>query len=403
MKSKTGILIIGGGMVGLSLAHQLSRRGIEKDIVIVDKEPGLGRHSSGRNSGVLHAGIYYKPDSLKAKICVGGKKRLEEWINSRGLRINRCGKIIVTQKKELDEQLDLLKYRADQNGAATEFISKGDLSKLEPSATTSSGRALWSPETAVVDPKEVLASIEEAVKALGVDIRYNCKVTGIDSVGRKAFMSGGYEISYEHLVNCAGINADIIAKHFSVGDSYTVMPFKGSYWKIKENSGLKISHNIYPVPDLDVPFLGIHFTPNASGREISIGPTATLALGRSCYKGYEDIDVGLTVRNVTILLKQYIDNNGGFRKYTKEQALLGIDKLMIREARRIIPEITIDCIVPSQKVGIRPQIFDVRSKVLVDDFICEKGLNSTHIINAISPAFTASFELADYIINKYIA
>ena len=403
MRITTEILIVGGGMVGLSLAHQLSKREIAKEITIVDKEVRLGMHSSGRNSGVLHAGIYYEPNSLKARICVKGKKRLEEWVTSRGLEINKCGKIIVVQKKDLDEQLDRLNYRATQNGASTQFITKGELASLEPNVATNSDRALWSPETAVVDPRQVLRSIEEEVKASNVKIRYNSEVIEIDSVSRKAILIDGTQICYQHLVNCAGINADLIARHFGVGSGYTLMPFKGSYWQISDKVDLGIRHNIYPVPDLSVPFLGIHFTPSSTGSSVSIGPTATLALGRSCYGPIEEIDVGLTLKNVSILLRQYISNSGGFRRYAQEQALLGLDRFMIREVQRIVPGLTLDNIKPSEKVGIRPQVFDLKNKRLVDDFVCERGLHSTHIINAISPAFTASFELADYIVNEYIS
>ncbi len=390
-------------MVGLALAHQLSRRKIEKDIMIIDKECSLGRHSSGRNSGVLHAGIYYKPESIKARICVKGKTRLQDWVISHGLKINRCGKIIVVQKEELDKQLEVLKHRADKNGAITKFISRRELAALEPDVVTNSDRALWSPETAVVDPKEVIESIEEAVREMGVNIRYNCKISTIDTRNRNVVLDDYTEIGYGHLINCAGINSDIIAKHFSVGTDYTVMPFKGSYWRIKPGNKLKTLHNVYPVPDLDVPFLGIHFTPNADGNSISIGPTATLALGRSCYKPLEDVDVGLTLGSLSTLLKQYYSNKGGFRKYMHEQALLGFDCFMIKEAVRIMPGLTLSQVEKSQKVGIRAQVFDRRNEHLVDDLICEQGLSSTHIINAVSPAFTGSFELADYIIDNHIA
>ena len=160
--------------------------------------------------------------------------------------------------------------------------------------------------------------------------------------------------------------------------------------------------NVYPVPDLDVPFLGVHFTPNSSGSSISIGPTATLALGRSCYGPFDDVDPYLSLKNIWTLAKQYYANSGGIRKYVHEQSLLSFDRFMIREATKIIPGLTMEDVEKSNKVGIRSQVFDRRNNRLVDDFVCERGLNSTHIINAISPAFTASFELADHIIDNFI-
>ena len=157
-------IIIGGGMVGLSIANQIYKRNISKNITIIDKEDQLGKHSSGRNSGVIHAGLYYKPNSLKAKVCVNGGKRLKEWIKDRNLSINECGKVIIPQKDYLDKQLDVLLARGKENGAKVKIIDSKELSEIAPNAFSSTGRAIWSPNTAVINPKEVLNKLKEELK-----------------------------------------------------------------------------------------------------------------------------------------------------------------------------------------------------------------------------------------------
>ena len=169
------IIIIGGGMVGLSLAYQLCKRSISNNICILEREKDLGLHSSGRNSGVLHAGLYYKPNSLRAKICVDGSRRLKKWITERELSINNCGKLIVPQILELDPQIDLLKERGIKNGAEVEIWNEQKLHDRFPYVRTASGRALWSPNTCVVNPREVINKLKDELIDLGVNIIYECK------------------------------------------------------------------------------------------------------------------------------------------------------------------------------------------------------------------------------------
>ncbi len=400
MIHKFDIVIIGGGITGLSLAYQLVKHQITNSIVIIDKENHIGAHTSGRNSGILHAGIYYKPGSLKSKICVRGAKRLKKWALENDLNINQCGKYIVPQDLDLDYQLDVLKTNADRNGARSQIISKEELVEKFPSARTASNRALWSPDTCVVNPLEVLFRLKEILEEHEIIIQTKSEFTTKIPLENRIETSNGDFIEYKHLINTAGIQACKISSQFGVKTQYNVIPFKGEYWKLKSNSKIRVPSNLYPVPDLNIPFLGIHFTPSSTGQEIYIGPTATLALGKENYHNFENLE-GFTLANsVNAIARQYYQNKKGFRKYVHSQSLEWIPLLMHRSAQKLIPELKPEDMEKSQKVGIRPQLYDKMKNELVDDFVCLHGERSTHILNAISPAFTSSFELADYIMKN---
>ncbi len=395
------VLIVGGGMVGLSIAHQLIERGITKSIVLLDKENALGKHSSGRNSGVLHAGIYYKPNSVKAKVCVSGARRLRTWIEERGLPINPCGKVIVPPKPELDSQLDVLFERGKSNGATVELWDQKQLRDLIPEAESASGRALWSPNTAVVKPIAVVERLQKELALKGVRIITGQTWRIEDPLKCQIKLGNGSEVFYSHLINCSGLQADRVAHQFGVGLNYSLLPFRGMYWQVKADCAIKPKTNLYPVPDLNVPFLGVHFTPSADTIPIvSIGPTATPAWGRENYQGFESVEPVMAANNAALLLRQYLANRGGFRKYVHEQAFLTLPHLLVKAAQQLIPSIRREHIELSQKVGIRSQLFNHTNQHLEDDFLCLLGPNSTHVLNAISPAFTASFSLADLIIES---
>lgn len=400
IKDKYEFIIIGGGMVGLCLANQIIRRKISKSICIIDKEERLGMHSSGRNSGVLHAGIYYEPNSLKAKVCIKGAKRLKKWIKERELPINNCGKIIIPQSKDLDSELDKLFYRGIKNGAKVEMINNQKLNSISKNISSSTGRAIWSPNTSVVNPKIILSRLEDELKKEGVKFLKGQKNLIFNIKANEIVTSFKKTINYEHLINSAGLEADNIAKKFNVGNEFFIIPFKGIYWELKKSSQIKLSTNVYPVPDLNVPFLGVHFTPNYNGESVSIGPTATFAFGKENYGLFDNIEIFKSIRNLQTISSLYLTNKGGFRKYIHEQSLQNLSFLMINSARKIIPELKLKDIKLSKKVGIRAQLFNKHRNRFEDDFICLKGLNSTHILNSISPAFTSSFELADFIIEN---
>ena len=389
-------------MVGLSIAYELKKRKKDLSICILDKEEVLGIHSSGRNSGVLHAGIYYKPGSLKAQVSVKGSRILKEWCQSESLPVLSCGKVISPQLPELDPQLDVLLKRGQANGAKVEIIDKKDFYKLVPDGRTSTDRALWSPNTCVVKPRLVIKRLIEKLKSQGVDFLLNSNIEKVSESGNFLEISSKSEnkkIFFGHLFNCAGVQADKIAKKFGLSNSKLILPFKGIYWELNKNAPFNFKTNLYPVPDLNVPFLGVHITPSPDGN-VNLGPTAIPAFGRENYRGLSNFEPFMSIEFVSLIFMQLLKNKGGFRKYSMEQALQGLKPIFLKSARLLVPKLELKHLTLSSKVGIRAQLFDKKKGKLLDDFYLEKSTNSTHVLNAISPAFTASFALAEVIINE---
>jgi len=394
----TDICIMGAGMVGLSVAYQISKRYPLLSITIIEKESDVGMHSSGRNSGILHAGLYYEPSSLKAKVCVSGAKRLKEWCKEEKLQVMECGKVVTPQKPELDKQLEVLVERGRANGATVELIDKKQFSELVPDGYTSTGRAIWSPDTCVVKPMQVIQKLKQRLQEGGIDFLFFQEQWKVAENSKQIIFTDGNKLSYDHLINCTGLQADKVAHQFGVGEKYTMLPFKGSYWQVKKNAPFKFNTNLYPVPDLEVPFLGVHVTPSVDGVTY-LGPTATLAMGRENYRGFQGVEPLMTLNFLRHMTLQVITNKR-MRNYVYNQAFDWTPKNFLNAIRAIIPKIEMGHIEKSSKVGIRPQLYDKKKNELVQDFIMLNGPNSTHVVNAISPAFTASFELADYILDN---
>jgi L-2-hydroxyglutarate oxidase len=396
------ITILGGGMVGLALAHQITERWPALSITVVDKELDLGRHSSGRNSGVLHAGIYYPPGTLKAQVCVQGARRLRAWCEAEGLPLLACGKVIAPQAAELDGQLELLLDRGRANGAEVRLIDQQEFQQLVPDGRTASGRALWSPGTCVVKPKLVLQCLEQRLRERGVRFALGTTVTGVAPDKRQLNLKhagDGSTLAYGHLFNATGLQADRVAQAFGLGQHFTLLPFKGIYWQLDPKAPFRFTTNLYPVPDLNVPFLGVHVTPSPDGT-VSLGPTAIPAWGRENYQGIDGAEPLMAMQFLADLASQWWRNAGGFRRYAREQALHGFKPLFLKAAQALVPGLRSEHLIPSQKVGIRAQLYDRRDGSLVQDFRLEHGPASTHVLNAISPAFTASFALADLILDQ---
>lgn len=395
----TDILIVGAGIVGLSLAYQIKKKFPTLTIVILEKEKDIGLHTSGRNSGVLHAGIYYKPGSIKSKVCVKGANRLKEWCKKERINLLKCGKVISPTSERDDSLLNLLKDRGNKNGAKVEMIDNKEIQKLIPGAFSYSGRALWSPNTYVVNPKDVLKKLYENLINLNVIFVFNKKIIKINIPSKEIVLSDSSKIFFGHFFNAAGLNSVEIAKKFNFAKDYILLPFKGLYFELNEKAPFKINRNLYPVPDLELPFLGVHFTPTLKGKTI-LGPTAIPSLGKENYNGFKNIELIKSIRFGNILVKQFFKNNSGFRKYALNQANLGLKINFWKSAKKLYPKLEKNHLMRSQKIGIRPQLYDTKKNLLIDDFVLDSDQNSTHVINAISPAFTASFELADLILEK---
>ncbi len=387
--------VIGAGIVGLTIARELKRRDPAARVLVLEKEPAPGRHSSGRNSGVLHSGIYYPPASLKARVCGQGAREMAEYCEARGLPLNRIGKVLLPLRAEDDGQLDLLEARAAANKVAVERLDETALARLEPEARSATGRALFVPGTSVVSSADVLASIVEDAKGAGVEILCGGSLGGIDS-RRRELAWGGERLCYGHAVNAAGLHADRVAHLFGVGRRYALLPFKGLYWKLDPASGLDVRHLVYPVPDLRVPFLGVHTTTAIDG-SVHLGPTAVPAFGRENYRGWEGVSAGELLRILSLLGGQYWSGRNGFRRLAWQEGRRYFKRWFVEAARQLLPRLRAGHLLPSSKVGIRAQLLDRDSGELVSDFVVESGPASTHVLNAISPAFTSAFPFARHL------
>lgn len=391
-------VIIGAGIIGLSLARELSQQNPAAKIAILEKEPQIGLHASGRNSGVLHSGIYYKEGSLKAKLCLEGSRAMAAYCDEFKLPINRIGKVIVTQKAEDAPILDMLYQRALNNGAKVSLIKETDLKAIEPHARCATPLALFSPETSVVDPRAILTHIYQELIRNKVKVYFNSLCSKVDTKQKKLFF-GGDEIAYGHLYNTAGLYADSVARACGLEDRYTMIPFKGLYYELASRSEIQINHLIYPVPDMNVPFLGVHFTKSVSGK-VYVGPTAIPALGREHYRGFKGIKMKEALATFKELGQQYITNKQGFRYYTHHEIPRFVKSHFVSSAQALVPGLAKTDLVKSEKVGIRAQLFDKKQRELVMDFIISKTENETHVLNAVSPAFTSAFSFAKLIIGN---
>lgn len=278
-------VIIGAGIIGLTLAKNVKEKYPKSSIAIIEKEPNVGFHSSGRNSGVLHAGFYYTADSLKAKFTKEGCLYWRNYCKQNNLKINECGKVVVCKDEEELETLFELKKRGDTNEVPLEVIDENELKEYEPNAKTYQ-KALWSPLTATIDPKEILTHLKNKLKEEGVNFFF--KTPYKYKLDNNTIVAGNYKFYYKKLINCAGLYSDEIAKDFGFSENYIIIPFKGIYIEYSGN-GKPIKTNIYPVPNIKNPFLGVHYTIKVDGT-IKIGPTAILHFGGKITKGLKNLN-----------------------------------------------------------------------------------------------------------------
>jgi (S)-2-hydroxyglutarate dehydrogenase len=393
------LIILGAGITGLSVARQKILSDSDCNILIIEKEHKLGMHGSGRNSGVLHSGIYYPSDTLKAKFCAEGSKLMSNYCEENSLPIVKCGKVILPTKIEDGSQIDLLYDRGINNGALVEIISQEELSEIEPEAKTTTMGALYSPNTSVVDPRAILDNIKFNLEDSGVTILFNERVISADPGASIVETNNKNRFKYGHLINCTGQYSDVVSKMFNVGKKYTLLPFKGLYYGLQKNSNIQLNGLIYPVPDLSVPFLGIHSVKLVNG-DVYFGPTAVPAFGREHYQGFEGINIKDATSISYHLLRQYASNKNGFRSYTHQEMHKFLKSEFLKSIQKLIPRLSINDLVASEKVGIRAQLLDIKKNELVMDFLVERVDNTTHVLNAVSPAFTSAFSFAKYILNK---
>lgn len=389
----TDIVIVGAGIVGLSIARELNARYPDLKITVIEKETSLACHTSGRNSGVLHAGFYYTPDSLKARFTAEGNKLLTEYCLKNNLSINRCGKIVVAKDEKETEDIYELKRRGDKNGVELELIDEKRLAELEPNAKTCHV-ALSSPATSVVNPKEIVEHIAYTLKGK-VNIILDQKFIKRDD--HSTIKTSTQKIRFKHIINSAGLYADKIAHQFGAGLTYTLIPFKGLYMEYKDYHITQ--KHIYPVPNLKNPFLGVHFTKTAGGK-VKIGPTAIPAFWRENYGGLSNFNgkefMGIALHEARL----FCTNAFGFRNLTLEEIRKYNRNYFIQQATALVKKIDITKFGNYLNPGIRAQLLNKENMKLEMDFVIEHGENSTHILNAVSPAFTSAFSFSKFIVDK---
>ncbi|MBL8014260.1 MAG: L-2-hydroxyglutarate oxidase, partial [Candidatus Omnitrophica bacterium] len=368
-------VLIGAGIMGLTIAATLKELRPKASIAIIEKEPYEAEHASGRNSGVLHAGFYYTADSLKARFTVEGSRTMKDYCRRKGLLINECGKLVVAQNQEELEKLFELEQRGKRNGSKIELIDEKRAQEIEPNVKTYK-QALYSPLTASIDPKEVCASIRHDLEQAQVNFLFSTKYLG--RTGQIIHTDRG-DVQSGKLINCSGLYADKIAQDFGFGKKYTMIPFKGLYLKYTKNK-TDIKTNIYPVPNLKNPFLGVHFTKTVHG-DIKIGPTAIPAFWRENYSSRSNFQLAELGEVMLRESQLFLTNAFGFRSLAMEEMQKYNKAYFIGLAQKMVRSIDPQGFTEFTKPGIRAQLLDKKSLSLVQDFVIEADAKSVHVLN----------------------
>jgi (S)-2-hydroxyglutarate dehydrogenase len=387
-------LVVGGGVVGLSIARELKRRRPGASVVLLEKEADCGEHASGRNSGVLHAGFYYAADSLKARLTRDGNRRLREFCAAKAIPVNRCGKLVLPRDEAEDRALDELFRRAKANGVEVSEVDEKTAREIEPRAKVRR-RALWSPTTSVTDPKRVVAALRADAAAGGVTVRAGTAWLG--ARGRAALTSAG-EIEAGFVVNAAGLQADRVARAYGFSKRYAMLPFKGLYLYSDEKPG-SLRTNLYPVPDPRYPFLGVHFTVSPDGRA-KIGPTAVPALWRENYGGLARFSLAEFAAIARLQARMMLQSSWDFRRLAWEEIRKQSRARLVELAGSLAEGVRLDDYTRWGKPGLRAQLVDLETGLLVGDFLWEGDGRSLHVLNAVSPGFTCSLPFADLVCDE---
>ena len=397
MKNNFDYVIIGAGIVGLTVAFELKKRYPKSTILILEKEADVGKHASGRNSGVLHSGVYYGSSTIKAKVCATGALRMREFAEEHGIACNRSGKVIVATSERDLPTIDRLLKNASENGLAVHQLDEKGIREIEPHASCFH-TGIYCPDTAVIDSKAVVNKLHELLKASGVKFEFNAPLLGVSQASKTIKTPRGI-INYGFVYNCAGAYADLVAKKFEKGLDYTLLPFKGIYYKIRTGREYLVRSNIYPVPDIDLPFLGVHLTRVISG-DVYVGPTAIPAFGRENYGILKGMELGESLKIGSELFGMYLENKQNFRLMVHAEIRKYLKPWFLTSAQKLMRELKPEDLVPCDKVGIRPQLINVKTKTLEMDYIIEQTQDSLHVLNAISPAFTSSLAFSEWIVNQ---
>jgi len=391
-KNTYDFAIIGAGIVGLSTALHLQRQ--NKNVLVLEKEKKPGLHQSGRNSGVIHSGIYYKPNSSKSELSIRGRNLLIEYLNERGINYRQEGKVVVDNDLDKLENLQSRSKELEMDGV--DIVQDDDLLSIEPNSVIKTG--LFVPQAGVVDYGEVVRTYADEFIELGGEIQFIEEIIEIENLNNvKQIKSKNNSFNCEFLINCAGLFSDEIARMDGMSPNVRIIPFRGEYYKIRNTKNSILNNMIYPLADPDLPFLGIHLTKTANG-DIEAGPNAVLAFSKEGYKwtdiNFVDLTKVLTYPGMIKLGKKYLKTGLSemYRSLNK--------KVFVKEIKKLINDVSSEDItqIPS---GVRAQAVDQEGNLL-DDFLFEEGSSSLHVLNSPSPAATASLAIGESIASKIL-
>ena len=391
-KNTYDFAIIGAGIVGLSTALHLQRQ--NKNVLVLEKEKKPGLHQSGRNSGVIHSGIYYKPNSSKSELSIRGRNLLIEYLNERGINYRQEGKVVVDNDLDKLENLKSRSKELEMDGV--DIVQDDDLLSIEPNSVIKTG--LFVPQAGVVDYGEVVRTYADEFIELGGEIQFIEEIIEIENLNNvKQIKSKNNSFNCEFLINCAGLFSDEIARMDGMSPNVRIIPFRGEYYKIRNTKNSLLNNMIYPLADPDLPFLGIHLTKTANG-DIEAGPNAVLAFSKEGYKwtdiNFVDLTKVLTYPGMIKLGKKYLKTGLSemYRSLNK--------KVFVKEIKKLINDVSSEDItqIPS---GVRAQAVDQEGNLL-DDFLFEEGSSSLHVLNSPSPAATASLAIGESIASKIL-
>jgi len=386
------VAIIGGGILGLATARALMERTPRARIVILEKETKLATHQTGHNSGVIHSGIYYRPGSYKARLCVEGARLMVEFCANHGIRTPRIGKVIVATEPAELPRLDTLYQRGIANGVpGVRMIEPDELREIEPHAKAL--KAIHSPNTAIVDYGEVAAAMAQELQGRGVTMTTGAEVRSISRVGRELELRTAWAgVRARHLVNCAGLYSDVVARMAGAPTDVRIIPFRGEYYFIKPEKHDLVRGLIYPVPDPEFPFLGVHLTRTVHG-EVEAGPNAVLAFAREGYRfGHVkpvELVGTLTYRGFWQMARKYW-RTGSYEMYRSLSK-----RAFVRALQRLLPVLGEDDVTVGG-AGVRAQAVSPDGS-LVDDFRIVATEDAVHVLNAPSPAATASIAIGRHV------
>ncbi|MEJ3743514.1 L-2-hydroxyglutarate oxidase [Actinomycetes bacterium KLBMP 9797] len=388
------VVVVGAGIVGLATAHRLTLEYPDAQVTVLDKEQRVAAHQTGHNSGVIHAGVYYKPGSLKARLCAAGSQSMVDFCRTHGVPVEVCGKLIVATDESELPRLRALHERATANGLPVRLLSPAEAAEFEPEVNCVA--ALHVASTGIVDFAAVCATLAALVEKAGGEIRFGARVTGIARrSGQQVVRTTSGDILADALVNCAGLHADRVARLAGVDPPARIVPFRGEYFELRPDRRDLVRGLIYPVPDPQFPFLGVHLTRMIDG-SVHAGPNAVLALAREGYSwgriNPRDIADFGAYPGLWRLARRHFG-------YGLQEVRRSLSRgRFARSLARLVPAVTEADLVPAG-AGVRAQAITPHG-ALVDDFLIVSQDRQVHVLNAPSPAATSSLEIAKHIVTR---